>query len=45
MQGDEYRKTRAMREYMLANDRALRGGPLRRLRWEVLGEFGVPTAN
>ena len=43
--GRRYRKTRAMREYMLANDRALRGGPLRRLRWEVLGEFGVPTAN
>ncbi len=42
--GRRFRKTRAMREYMLANDGAWRGGLIRRLRGDVLRGFAIRAA-
>lgn len=42
--GRRFRKTRAMREYMLANDGAWRGGLIRRLRGDVLRGFVIGAA-
>lgn len=42
--GRRFRKTRAMREYMLANDGAWRRGLIRRLRGDVLRGFATGAA-